>query len=430
MTTKLGDVAGRTVAAGPEEVELFRLGRHFSEEEKKKAVKWFVAHGKPLPTDSEIAALLEERQQRIDGKMRDARAADRQRLVAVKETTPLIAFTKHPLYMSQEAAALEPAPNFSTVALNGITGRIRMASSLDTLCRTVLLRLRVERRLQRATKMLKQSSDKLQSVSETSQLSLVELVSFLPSSDGNFELGNLPRPEPSPAQLDVFDLKEMKVPFEYKLKAYTTLKFAEHHFSNADGDEFVRVLAAGVDEVPEQPTIVPQIDHFVQPLVTLETFPMQPFSWVRTTPWEGVILGRAPQQLSDGGIKPRHVEVNYSHITLSLNKHLDVVREQLMVMPLPAPIREPQADDELSDDDGEESELPTCHPAGLSAIADWLPKSDQPLSPRSAPSASTVFPTVQTIGNCNVNSDFTSSQKHLASWLDEVTEELPPTIPF
>jgi hypothetical protein len=428
MAAKLGHVAGRTAAAGPEEVELLRLGRCFSEEEKKKAVKWFVAHGKPLPTDEEVAALLDDRQQRLAAKLRDQRAADRQRLVPAKETTPIVAFTKHPLYMPPHDA---PVPVFSTVALNGISGRMRMATALDTLCRTVLLRLRVERRLQRAAKMLK-ASDKLQSFVEASQLSLVDVVSFLPSGEGTFALTNLPRPEPSPAQLDVFDVKELKVPLEYKRKAYTTLRFAEHPYSNIDGDDSsIRVLPAGIDEVPEVPVVVPQVDHFVQPLVTLEMFPTQPFSWVGVSPWDGVILGKAPQRISDGGAKPRHIDVNYAHITASLHRHVDVVREQLTVWPLPPPLREPQAEDELSDDDGEEAALPSTHPSGLAAIADWLPRQEAALvSPRVTAASTVQIPTVQTIGRCTVNADFTTSQQQLADWLSEVTEELPPTIPF
>jgi hypothetical protein len=402
-----------------------RIGRAFTDEEKKKTVKWFVAHGRPLPTANEIATLMEDREQRLESKQRDQRAADRQRLAPAKESTPIVSFSKHPLYMTQQDAA---APVFATVALTGIAGRMRMATALDTLCRTTLLRLRVERRLARAAKVLK-SGDKLQSFVATSQLSLLSVTSFLPSGEGAFALSNLGRPEPSPALLDVFEPMELKAPLEFKLKAYTTLRFAEHPYSNIDNDEAgIRVLPAGVDEVPEVPSAVPQVEHFVQPLVTLETFPVQPFAWVAAAPWDAVVLGRAQQRVGDGGVKPRHFHVNYGHSTPSVHRHVDVVSELLTVQPLPKPLRERLAEDELSDDDGEETQLPQTHPACLAAVADWLPSTDaSTISPRpAAPS----FPTVQGIGKCTINGDFVQSQSHLGDWLCEVTEDIPPTIPF
>lgn len=373
------------------EAEIVSAAEGYIAEQKLKSVKWFTCHGLALPTDDDIATLITKREADKAAVERNRREQDRKRtLNAAGEGCAAVPRTSHPLH----SADTDHQPNYAALPANGLSGRRAAFAHIERLCRIVMLRNRLDTRLQRINKAMRQgAASDLSSSVELPRLKLLDLP-LLHGSSESFESNTATFKEaPSVAELRLFSRKELRVPFEFKNKGYTPLRFSDHPFANADLPEEAPVLFAGAEEVPAGCTegqqksssgpLVPAVDHFVQPIVTLETFPMPAFAYATHLPWQHTIQSQFPQRITDGGFRPPHVSSSKSRLSSTQILHCDPMANEVFRRPLPQLLTAPKEEDQMSDDD-EEVALPyDAAVLTIDSIRSWAPVADTkiPLQP-------------------------------------------------
>lgn len=131
----------------------------------------------------------------------------------------------------------------------------------------------------------------------------------------------------------------------------------------------MEVLPAGYLEAPQSQALAPAIEHFVQPVITLETFPAPPFAFDCAAPYENGVRSEVPQRVSDGGFQPRfHGEAAVRTRTYT---RPDVLSLMSVSASTPKLLQERPAHHDMSDSD-DDDELPAAHPAGLHEVSGWL----------------------------------------------------------
>lgn len=352
------------------ELDLVDEASSYANQQKSKTVRWFVCHGSKLPTEAESANVSKHRSLTAEQLRRQERENDRQRVdVATLEPVVIVPTVAHPLYSEQE----HQIPPFVESAANGLSGRAKLFSAVEQLCRIVMLRNRCDTRLNLLQK--KSKSDLQLDVGRESQLTLIEMPQLY-SSDVTVGAPPARLIDTSAPTIELYHPKELKTSFVFKNKGYRQQKFSEHQFANADLPTAVPVLFAGSHEVPAESLegySVPKVEHFVQPLVTLETFPTVAFAFVTPEPWQHTVQSQLPQRLSNGGFQERHQSFQFGRLAATRTFHSDPVTHEVVRAPIPRTMDRPDKGDTLSDSDDDET-LEVDLPTGLDQIKAWVPQ--------------------------------------------------------
>lgn len=350
------------------EIDLVEGAAAYANEQKTKSIRWFVCHGSELPTTEQSAKVSLRRSQAAARLHQDDRENDRSRVeTAALEDVVIVPTSVHPLYSEEE----QPAPRFAESAANGLSGRTNLFGAIEQLCRIVMLRNRCDARLNLLAK--KARSDPLTDI-DSSALTLIEMPQLY-SSDvavGAPPSINIACSTPT---VELYQTKELKTAFVFKNKSYKQQKFSDHSFANADLPVSVPVLYAGAHEVPPESLdsySVPKVEHFVQPLVTLEAFPSMPFAFVTPEPWRHTIQSQLPQRVSDGGFCERHQMFQFGRIAPTRVPHSDPSTFSVVQAPIPRRMDTVEDGDSLSDTDDDEP-LMTDLPSGLDSVKAWAP---------------------------------------------------------
>jgi hypothetical protein len=350
------------------EIDLVEEAAAYANQQKNKSVRWFVSHGSELPTHAEISKVTSRRNQAAARILQDERENDRQRdKVADLDNIVIVPTTAHPLYSEEE----QTAPPFVEAAANGLSGRANLFSAIEQLCRIVMLRNRCDTRLSILANKAKADPT---AVSNRSRLTLIELPQLYSSDVAVGAPPSISIPFSAPT-VELYHAKELKTAFVFKNKAYRQQRFSEHSFANADLPVTVPVLFAGVHEVPPESLdayAVPKIEHFVQPLVTLETFPTLPFAFVTPEPWRHTIQSQLPQRLSDGGFQERHQTFQFGRLAATRTTHSDPSTHNIIRAAIPLRMDTLERGDSLSDSDDDEI-LEVDRPSGLDNVKSWVP---------------------------------------------------------
>ncbi|CUE86147.1 Hypothetical protein, putative [Bodo saltans] len=350
------------------EIDLVEEAAAYANQQKNKSVRWFVSHGSELPTPAESSKVTARRNQAAARILQDERENDRQRdEVPHFGEVVIIPTTVHPLYSEEEQAA----PPFVEAAANGLSGRANLFSAIEQLCRIVMLRNRCDTRLSILAKKAKADPAVM---SSRSHLTLIEMPQLYSSDVAVGAPPSLNIPFSAPT-VELYHAKELKTAFVFKNKSYKQLKFSEHSYANADLPVTVPVLFAGIHEVPPESNeaySVPKIEHFVQPLVTLETFPSMPFAYVTPEPWRHTIQSQLPQRLSSGGFQERHQTFQFGRLAATRAFHSDPSTRNIVRAAIPLRIDALEHGDALSDSDDEDA-LEIDRPNGLDHVKQWVP---------------------------------------------------------
>ena len=420
-----------------EELALIRTARAYAETESKKSLRWFVSLGEPVPTDGDVSDMHTARQRRHDDAAAEMREVDRRRGVPQREPYAEVPVEKHPAFAPPEAAEQFKQPPFTIAAAAGIQRKRQLHENFSTVCWTLLARMRVENRLgkllaaQTERASAPQGGGTLAPHAPTEKrgkaapggrkggdagaakhadpsgagggglglganepnVTLLSMPSLTPPPTGTASVavastgtgaasgaaaaasasGEAPT---STTGMEAYRAKELKVPFEFKLKDYGRLKLPEHPLATCDPPEVPPNLPAGPAEVTELDAdrTIPAVAHFQQPLVTLETFPLYGFPFKRTVvDSTKLVRGSRPQHVDDGGCVAAHQEWDYSQRLPSQHRPYDPVMRDLVQAPLPKPLAKMAAEDHLSDDD-EEDELGSAVPTSfLDVVTSWMP---------------------------------------------------------
>lgn len=396
------------------ELALIGKARAYADTEQRKTLRWFVATGDPIPTSSDVERVQNERAAGAEVAAADVRRTDRSRTAAVHAPFATIPATEHPAFQSEPDAA----PTFAVDAASGVERKKELHGTFTSACWLILARARVERRLQRlaaaqrahaqqqhvdptsaAATAAKGANLRAQKQTDTrasskgdgllGELGNITLLSLPMTVPGGHSRGPGARsggggsaskgqeaadaPVRSTADLETFDAKELKTPFEFRLKDYGRVRFSDHHFSNCDPPEVIANLPAGVAEVAElnADSKVPRVEHFVQPVVTLETYPMNDFPYFRTLPQKNLVRGTQPQPVTDGGFKAPFFRAGFGHEVPSEAAHYDAAQVVMCRQPLPPPMQRRDEADDLSDDE-DEGAMPINPPTSLVDVATKL----------------------------------------------------------
>lgn len=407
-----------------DELALIQQARQYSDQERKKTLKWFVSRGEPIPTKKEVSEIYDEREGFSAIRAALQRDVDRRRAVTELGKFAEVPINEHPGF-SAEAANLS-APQFNVTAASGIESRRRLHDTFSSLCWTILVRQRVEARLarlsaKRAETMAPAISPQLiapQTKSQTgaalserpppkegqpgprsrrhksaqpvpvdaaARLCFLEMQSLVPDSEGekpppshrtkssaasNSTAQFFPE-APSTTAVEVLKPKELRTPFEFKIKDYKLQKFTEHPFAACDPPEVIAQLPAGPREVTEANSHapIPLLTNFTPPVVTMETFPMLEFPFMRTDPKRRLIQGTAAQPVTNCGFKEPFITPDHGQQIPSIHFCIGLATKQVFRDPLPKPLRQANPDDQLSDSDDENAELRPRHPTSLVDLA-------------------------------------------------------------
>ena len=383
------------------EVELTAAAQRYHDLQKLKQVKWFVARGQPLPTDDDKLQLFAEREGRLETNKRMQMNDDSSRRVAQTSNDVIVPVSKHPLYESEERALQRSKPSFAVPAASGIEGRMWLQQQFSHLCKIVLLRRRFSARYQKALLAQKGVSVATKRFTGDPAVVLMELPSILPAAE-SMSSSNSKQDAPSTSQIEIFAVKQLYTAFEYKLKGYMRQQFADHHFSNSDVSVDVPPLPAGPLETAEVAETVVAIEHFVQPLVTLETFAMPQCGYVDSTRFQGnsAVIGSHAQPVTCAGSQPPHFSSDFCHAQPSQHCSKTFRLATVQFQPLPLPLTAKRSVDELSDsDDDNDVGLPVFQ--NVQDVAAWLPRPVKGKLERPVQSINAVVTHEQTFASLN-----------------------------
>lgn len=361
------------------EEALVQSARSYADEQKRKTVKWFVSQGPPVATTIDNARTAADRESQVRELFAAARQEDRLRTDVEHVTSRAVAIptSSHPLHNPE--ADVSSKISFSTVAVNGMDGRKELFRVFEQISRIVLLRNRLDVRLQALHRKenhrlgvvgaaASANDEDLDAIPHLALLDMCSLPTSVSSTD-TVQLSATGPEAPSAASISLFAPKTLAVPFEFRNQSLRQLRFADHPFQNADLPEAVEVLPAGYLEAPQSQALAPAIEHFVQPVITLETFPAPPFAFDCAAPYENGVRSEVPQRVSDGGFQPRfHGEAAVRTRTYT---RPDVLSLMSVSASTPKLLQERPAHHDMSDSD-DDDELPAAHPAGLHEVSGWL----------------------------------------------------------
>jgi hypothetical protein len=405
-----------------DEARLMRMARKYQETEQSKSLRWFPAVGDDIPTDQDVTREAQLRQASLDAEAAARRDAERRTEVPAFAKHAPVHADEHPGFglPADELAAQRPT-TFAAAAAETVETKKHLHKTFTSGLWLMLARIRAERRLQRmaeAQRMRQASAQAAKDAEKGKALSSaasrtsaktaanvdeagglarttynldIDNISLLtlpalppqgstdaaPGSGGSGGLAALLAEEkPTTADAEVLLEREMKVPFEFKQRHYTRFKFTEHHFATCDPEDAPPNFPAGTAEAVEADAdaTVPALSNFSQPLVTLERFPGFDFAFERTLPHEGIVVGHAPQPVSNGGFLDPQLPVDYGQAAPSAARPVDAVRCAAITNPLPAPLKKPDEADDVSDDEDEDDDVALPKPSSLTSIAaNFLP---------------------------------------------------------
>jgi hypothetical protein len=309
------------------------------------------------------------------------------------------------------------APQFVVTAASGLSGRSKLFSAVEQLCRIVMLRNRCDARL--SSLLNRNKSDRMLGNTSTSQLTLLEMPQLY-SSDVTLGAPPAQLMDVSAPTVELYHQKELKAAFVFKNRGYRQQKVSDHPFANADLPTGVPVLFAGIHEVPPEAAegyCVPKVEHFVQPLVTLETFPTAPFAYVTPEPWLHTIQSQLPQRLSDGGFQGRHESFLFGRLGATRAFHSDPVIHNVVRAPVPRVMDKCETGDAMSDSDDDDG-LELNFPTSLDQVKDWLPRMESSRMP---------LPAVGT-RHCHDNDVCRGRLDSLHMQATQFAKELPPEL--
>jgi hypothetical protein len=405
-----------------------RMARDYQEREQRKGLRWFVSVGDEIPTQVDIDREVALRQAELDTRHAAAREVLRLQDVTAFAKHAFVAADRHPGFSMAAANVAEETPaSFGVAAAETVEVKKQLHKTFTSALWMMLARMRAERRLNRMASALdarqagaegrgrdavagggkerSMSKESLTSVAKAGahdrspsmgrelarsvynlgvrNIALLTLPALPPSSTDQMQASSstgasaaalLAEEPPTGADAEVFLEKELKVPFEFKLKHYSRFKFTDHHFATCDPADVPPNFPAGIAEATEAnaDATVPKLQHFTQPTVTLETFPLFEFPFQRTLPHQGLVKGVDKQPVSNGGFRDPELHLDYGHAVPSFALPRDEVCRLLVAAPLPTILKAPDRADDVSDEEGEDDfELPK--PSSLLAVAASLP---------------------------------------------------------
>ena len=421
------------------ELALIKLARSRAQVEKEKGLRWFVVRGQEPPTRALLEVAEAQRRTAIERLAAQLRASDRHRSVAEGLPTVFVPCEAHPAIAdaSRGSTAVPEGVAFVSANASRLAMRQHLLASFTNVCWIAMARSRLERRLQ----LLQQRCDRRQGegadaagtalndhapssraagakslhVPTTRGTPLIQMPDFIataavggpavpqggsPSNGSNIAsngigplrgasasasgpaaaaLSGASELPTASAELTTFRRKEMKDPFLFKLKGYSTMRWTEHPLLCRDGQAIVPNFPAGNQEVAEKappmtgvsstagahhmdPSASAQdhllsVSHFTPPLVTLDTFsstPAAPFTTVIPADAVYVKTLRPIPTLPLVDMAPPAAIEDHGHALPSLvASHLAAVADLLRPATVPGLQRRRAPEDDLSDSDTE-----------------------------------------------------------------------------
>ena len=412
--------------------------REYSDMQKRKTVKWFVARGSPIPTPQDNEALVQGRNNAEELKRAQRRHKDCNRRECETSDVAAVPVSLHPLYADDQISPEKPS--FVVGAATAILTRKHLHEQFASMCWIALARQRVHDRLARVAKRLESAHTVARrSVrgDPTTLLALVTMPSFIPATASAPALASAEAPTPSTVTVQ-FPLKQLKCPFEFRQKDYGPSALPEHPFASRVPPENVAALPCGASQVVEALSEKPpiQLQEVKQPLVTLETYSLYEFAFSKFTTGEGLVQGTQLQVVSNGQFCSPNDPINYQHQVETYNKPADYCRRGVVDGPTPAMLASPDPEDELSDSDHEDAgELPQVCLESLESLASaFLPpfnnaKGKPTTSPATSPATDVLAHGMLTQSNGIArqldNAVALQRRQHAQQWRSSIVDSLP-----
>eukprot|EP01062_Namystynia_karyoxenos_P074609 TRINITY_DN7156_c0_g1_i1.p1 TRINITY_DN7156_c0_g1~~TRINITY_DN7156_c0_g1_i1.p1 ORF type:complete len:515 (+),score=190.48 TRINITY_DN7156_c0_g1_i1:82-1545(+) len=385
----------------PQEQDIRQWAIDFDNAEAQKEVKWETNRGELVPTEEEIDAVLQTRQE-----LRAAREAARQREDCLRRECRrdpsdrvVVALPAPPPEAPQTAAGGSPPrrrlqegdPRFDQAAgrafdpspADRVRSRQRLLDIVVLAGRSYLHRVRAQARIRRALDARQGKVDAPPADPALSSCDVYFTKVVVPTSSIVRQRENVRRPEPVSAEREFADPIALKEPFAFQLKSYRPHPFPEHPFLNSDPPVETSVYPAGTEEVPElgdeEQRRQWDTSAFVEPPPSQAHFPTESFCF--QPPLDSVFFPYdMKQDESDAGAKEPYRDYSFCTKDVPPSTLNRTYRSRHALNPELAPALHTHAldEDRMSDTEDETAgDLPTTHPKSLGDIADWLHKLTQ-----------------------------------------------------